>query len=71
MLAEAARPFFSTVPLARIGEPDEVAAAVAFFVSSAPSYCKGSSLVVDRGWTLGDSSKTRSRIVESLATNPL
>jgi 3alpha(or 20beta)-hydroxysteroid dehydrogenase len=68
MLSERGRPFFSTIPLARIGEPSELAAAAAFFVSSASSYCTGSSLLVDGGWSLGLNASARERIRDSVVS---
>ena len=38
-------------PLHRIGEPDEIADAVAFVVSERASFITGTTLVVDGGWT--------------------
>jgi len=35
----------------RLGEPDEVAAAIAFLLSSDASYITGTTLLVDGGWT--------------------
>jgi len=41
----------SRIPLGRLGEPEEVAAAVLFAASPAASLMTGASLVVDGGWT--------------------
>lgn len=45
--------FYQTIPLGRIGQPVEIARAVAFLVSDESSYCTGSEIVVDGGMTLG------------------
>jgi NAD(P)-dependent dehydrogenase (short-subunit alcohol dehydrogenase family) len=39
------------IPMGRVGQPDEVAAAVVFAASPAASLMTGTSLVVDGGWT--------------------
>ena len=51
-----ARPAFgewvrSRIPAGRVGQPEEVAAAVVFAASPAASLMTGTSLVVDGGWT--------------------
>ena len=64
MLADAARPFYDTIPLQRIGEPTEIASAVAFLASDASSYITGQSILVDGGWLLGQTSEVRGRMIE-------
>ena len=44
---------FRRIPMGRRGEPEEVAAAAAFLVSSEASYITGATLFVDGGYTLG------------------
>lgn len=44
---------YHTVPLQRIGEPDEVAAASLFLCSDEASYIAGAELAVDGGWSAG------------------
>lgn len=39
-------------PLGRYGQPEEVARAMVYFLSDASSFCTGSSLVIDGGFTL-------------------
>jgi len=38
-------------PLKRMGNPEEIASAVLFFVSNAASYITGATIMVDGGWT--------------------
>ncbi|TKD72335.1 SDR family NAD(P)-dependent oxidoreductase [Pseudalkalibacillus hwajinpoensis] len=45
--------FYSSIPLGRIGQPVEIARAVAFLVSDESSYCTGTEIIVDGGMTLG------------------
>ena len=53
-LPEAARTaMLSTVALNRPGQPDDIAAAVAFLASDEASFITGHPLVVDGGWTAG------------------
>ena len=42
----------SHIPMKRLGEPEEVAAGIAFLLSDAASYITGSSLIIDGGLSL-------------------
>lgn len=45
--------YYATIPLARYGEPDEVAKAVRFLCSDDAGYVNGQTLFVDGGFTAG------------------
>lgn len=51
--ADAVSTWIGSIPMARLGEPSEVAAAVAFLVSKRASYITGQSIAVDGGWIRG------------------
>ncbi|RMI30146.1 SDR family oxidoreductase [Nocardia stercoris] len=51
---EQERQLSSAIPLARIGEPGDVASAVAFLASDAANWVTGETFVVDGGQRLGD-----------------
>jgi NAD(P)-dependent dehydrogenase (short-subunit alcohol dehydrogenase family) len=42
----------AATPLARLGDPSEVAAVIAFLLSSQASFITGASILVDGGWTV-------------------
>ncbi|MBU0596933.1 SDR family oxidoreductase [Patescibacteria group bacterium] len=49
---ESAKQTIAMIPLARMGEPEDIAGAVAYLVSPSASYVTGQTIVVDGGWTL-------------------
>jgi NAD(P)-dependent dehydrogenase (short-subunit alcohol dehydrogenase family) len=42
---------FDRIPMGRLGQPEEVAAAVIFLLSDRSSLITGTSLLTDGGWT--------------------
>ncbi|MDL9938644.1 glucose 1-dehydrogenase [Gordonia sp. ABSL1-1] len=44
---------YDNAPLGRIGQPREIATVAAFLASDDASYCTGSEILVDGGWTVG------------------
>jgi 3-oxoacyl-[acyl-carrier protein] reductase len=52
-IGEERRKMTASIPLGRLGRPEELAAAVAFLCSEQASYITGTSLVVDGGLTRG------------------
>lgn len=50
---ERAEPILKRIPMARWGEPKEVASAVAFLLSSEASYINGVTLPIDGGYMVG------------------
>jgi meso-butanediol dehydrogenase/(S,S)-butanediol dehydrogenase/diacetyl reductase len=51
--AEQAQRIRDLHSLARWGEPDEIAKAILFLASDDASFCTGTTLIVDGGWTAG------------------
>jgi len=45
------KPYEQTIPLRRVGRPEELAAAILFVASDEASYMTGASLVIDGGLT--------------------
>jgi 3-oxoacyl-[acyl-carrier protein] reductase len=52
-IEEAKAEHVESLPLRRVGDPEEFAATVAFLSSDTASYITGASLAVDGGWTRG------------------
>ena len=51
--AEQAQRIKNLHAMARWGEPDEIAKAILFLASDEASFCTGTTLIVDGGWTAG------------------
>jgi 3-oxoacyl-[acyl-carrier protein] reductase len=49
---ETRKQIIAMIPLARMGQPEDIANAVVFLVSEKSSYITGQIIVVDGGWTL-------------------
>ena len=49
---EAQKGTIAAIPLARMGQPEDIADAVAFLASDKASYITGQVIIVDGGWTL-------------------
>ncbi|MGW8374295.1 glucose 1-dehydrogenase [Streptomyces sp. ODS28] len=49
---------FPGAPMARVGEPHEIADAVCFLLSDSAAYVTGAELAVDGGWTTGPTVKS-------------
>ena len=45
--------FLTRIPLGRLGEPEDFAGALLYFLSSASDFCTGQVLYVDGGYTAG------------------
>jgi NAD(P)-dependent dehydrogenase (short-subunit alcohol dehydrogenase family) len=53
--SEAEQRFLSTIPMRRLGKPDELAAAIAFLLSEDAGFITGQTLFVDGGGSIGRS----------------
>ncbi len=51
--SEAEKKFLSLIPMNRLGQPDEIAATIAFLLSDEAGYITGQTLFVDGGGSIG------------------
>ncbi|WP_083459900.1 SDR family NAD(P)-dependent oxidoreductase [Jiangella muralis] len=51
LASDAMKALADATPMGRMGQPEEVAAAIAFLVSAEASFVTGTEIVVDGGWT--------------------
>jgi 3-oxoacyl-[acyl-carrier protein] reductase len=51
--SEAERRFVSMIPVGRLGQPDEIASAIAFLLSDEAGFITGQTLFVDGGGAIG------------------
>lgn len=51
---QSSQPFIDRIPMRRIGEPEDIAAAILFLASEDASYIHGTTLFVDGGMTAGN-----------------
>jgi 3-oxoacyl-[acyl-carrier protein] reductase len=49
---ESKKQTIAMIPLSRMGQPEDIAGAVAFLASDQASYITGQTIIVDGGWTL-------------------
>ncbi len=49
---ESRKQTIAMIPLSRMGQPEDIAGAVAFLASDQASYITGQTIIVDGGWTL-------------------